>query len=209
MHRSTANIISYVFHPLIIATLLVTILYFFAPSFISPVSKQSVKVVLIIIFSLTYIIPLSSIGILKLTSNISSLKLSNRKERLIPFLFVTLYYALTTYLFYSKIPLGENLAIIFAAITFILFIITIGSTIVKVSAHSAGACGMVGFMTAIHIRYPDSILFIPIIIAIIIAGAICSARLALGEHNLREVACGAAIGFFISFGAVSGTVLTS
>ncbi|MEQ8924417.1 MAG: hypothetical protein RLO81_01325, partial [Fulvivirga sp.] len=88
MQRKLANFISYTFHPLIMATGLLAILYLFAPSVIQPISEQSIRPILLMVFILTYVIPLISIGMLKVTSNISSVKLSNRKERVMPFFFV-------------------------------------------------------------------------------------------------------------------------
>ena len=76
------------------------------------------------------------------------------------------------------------------------------STVFKISAHSAGAWGVVGFITAINFKYPDSQLFFPIIMSIVLAGAINSARLYLNEHDLNEVGWGSVLGFVISFGAI-------
>lgn len=151
------------------------------------------------VFILTYVIPLISIGMLKLTSNISTIRLTDRKERVMPFLFVTVYYGLTTYLFSSKVVLGQTLIVIFCSITAIILLVALISLLIKISAHSAGAWGMVGFMTALHFKYPDSQLFFPIIAAVVMAGIISSSRLALNEHNLKEISYGALMGLIISF----------
>ena len=45
-----------------------------------------------------------------------------------PFFFVTIYYALTTYLFANKVVLGRTLIIIFLAITAIIFLVAIAAT---------------------------------------------------------------------------------
>lgn len=184
------------------ATALLGILYIFAPSVIQPISEKSIRPILLMVFILTYIIPLISIGMLKATSNISSMKLSNRKERVMPFLFVTIYYGLTTYLFANKVVLGQTLIVIFSSITVIILLVALLSTIIKISAHSAGAWGMVGYMVALNYKYPDSRLFIPIVATIVIAGVINSSRLYLNEHNLKEVAYGSLMGFIISFGSI-------
>jgi uncharacterized protein YqgC (DUF456 family) len=184
------------------ATGLLTILYFFAPSVIQPISETSIKPILLMVFILTYIIPLISIGMLKITSSISSMKLSDRKERLMPFFFVTIYYGLTTYLFASKIALGHTLLVIFSTITAVIFLVAVFTKIFKISAHSAGAWGMIGFMLGLHFKYPDSRLLIPILVGIVIAGLINSSRLFLNEHNLKEVGYGSLLGFVVCFGAI-------
>ncbi len=184
------------------ATGLLVVLYLFAPSVIQPISSSSIGPILLMVFILTYIIPLISIGMLKLTSNISSIRLSNRRERVMPFLFVTIYYGLTTYLFSNKVVLGQTLIVIFCAITAIILLVALLSLSFKISAHSAGAWGMVGFMAALHFKYPDSQLFYPIITAVVMAGVIGTSRLALNEHNLKEITYGALMGLTVSFGSI-------
>ncbi len=184
------------------ATGLVAILFLYAPSVVQPVSAASIKPILFIVFVLTYVVPLISIGMLKLTSSISSMKLSDRRERLMPFLFVTVYYALTTYLFANKVVLGNTLIVIFSTITFIIFLVTVITKFYKISAHSAGAWGMVGFMFGLHFKYPDSQLFMPILITIVLAGIINAARLSLNEHNLTEIFWGSIMGLLVSFSAI-------
>lgn len=202
MQKRLANLISYVFHPLLMATGLVAILYYFAPSVIQPISEASIIPILLMVFILTYIIPLISIGMLKLTSSISSFKLSNRKERLMPFFFVTIYYALTTYLFANKVVLGRTLIIIFLAITAIIFLVAVITIFYKISAHSAGAWGLVGFLLGLYFKYPDNHLYYPIMAFIVLAGIINSSRLYLNEHDLEETFWGSILGFSISFGAI-------
>ena len=202
MQKRLANLISYVFHPLLMATGLVAILYFFAPSVIQPISPESIVPILLMVFILTYIIPLISIGMLKITSSISSLKLSNRKERLMPFFFVTIYYGLTAYLFANKVVLGRTLIIVFFAITAIIFVVAVVTIFYKISAHSAGAWGVVGFMIGLYFKYPDSYLYYPIIGAIVLAGIINSSRLLLNEHSLTEIFWGSLLGVSVSFGSI-------
>ncbi|MEQ8926166.1 MAG: PA-phosphatase, partial [Fulvivirga sp.] len=109
---------------------------------------------------------------------------------------------LTTYLFASKVVLGYTLIVIFSTITLIILLVTIISNFYKISAHSAGAWGMVGFMTALNFKYPDSRLFFPVILAIIMAGIINSSRLLLNQHNLNEVIAGSIMGFLVCFGSI-------
>lgn len=202
MQKGLANLISYVFHPLLMATGLVAILYFFAPSVIQPISEKSIIPILLMIFILTYIIPLISIGMLKLTSSISSFRLSNRKERTMPFFFVSIYYALTTYLFANKVVLGRTVVVIFLAITAVIFLVALITIFYKISAHSAGAWGVVGFLLGLYFKYPDNHLYYPILATVVLAGVINSSRLLLNEHDLKEVFWGSVLGISVSFGSI-------
>ena len=151
------------------------------------------------IFVLTYIIPLVSIGMLRLTANISSFRLPEAKERFLPFIFVAVYYGLTTYLFYSKIVLGMAMILIFLCITITILSVAIISRRFKISAHAAGTAGLVAALLAVQSKYPDSQLFYPIIGSILLLGVVCSARLQLNEHSLTEVFWGTLLGLVVNF----------
>lgn len=202
MLKHLANIISIVFHPLLMATLLVAILFLFLPTAIQPVNSESILSVLTMILLMTYVLPLLSVGMLRLTNNISSLQLHNRQERVIPFLFVTIWYGFTTYFFIWQVDLGNNFRLIFGAVTITIFLVALISRFFKISAHSAGTGGLIGFLLAFHIRYIDSRLILPLAGALILHGVITSARLYLHTHDPKEVHTGAILGFIINFGAI-------
>ncbi len=202
MARRGAEIISYVFHPMLMCTLLIGLLYLFAPSLISPLNQASILYVLSIIFLLTYAIPVLSIGVLKFTSYISSMKLENRKERIVPFIFVSCYYALTTYMFVVKLGLDGVIMVMFSTITLMIILLTIITTFFKISVHSAGIWGLLGFLVSIHYKFPDNRLFWPILGVLVLAGLINSSRLLLNTHSPKEVVMGSALGFVLSVASV-------
>lgn len=202
MARKSAEIVSYLFHPMLMCTMLVGLLYFFAPSLISPLDQASILYVLSIIFLLTFVIPALSIGVLKLTSFISSMKLENRKERLVPFIFVSSYYALTTYMFVVKLGLDGAIMVMFSTITLLIVLLTVITTFFKISAHSAGIWGLLGFLVSIHYKFPDNRLFWPILAVLILAGLVNSSRLLLDAHSPKEVGLGAIFGFFLCLSAM-------
>ncbi|MEL7001628.1 MAG: hypothetical protein AAFN93_02710 [Bacteroidota bacterium] len=202
MSKRVAEIISYVFHPMLMCTILVGLLYLFAPTIISPLDQSSILYVLSIIFLLTYIIPILSIGVLKITSSISSMKLENRKERLTPFIFISAYYGLTTYMFVVRLGLDGVIMVIFSTITLLIILLTIITTFFKISVHSAGIWGLLGFLVAINYKFPDSQLFWPILVVLILAGLVNASRLMLNAHSPKEVSLGSMLGLVLSVAAV-------
>jgi len=184
------------------ATGLVVVLFFFAPPLLQPVSAESILPVLLAVFILTFLIPMFSVVMLKITKSISSIKLEKRQERIMPFLFIAIYYGLTTYLFAFRLRLSEVVVVIFAAISFVIFVVALISVKYKISAHAAGAWGVTGFLTALHYKFPGIHLLWPLAISFIISGAISSSRLALNSHTPGEVNFGALLGFVISFGSI-------
>jgi len=202
VYKGLANLVSYVFHPLILSTLLIVVLFFFAPALLQPINAANVYPVLGAIFVLTFVIPIFSVGMLKLTKSISSLKLENHKERFMPFFFIAVYYGLTAYLFAYKLQLSEVIVVIFSATSAVIFIVAIVSLGYRISAHSAGAWGIVGYLVSIHFKFSGGELLYPLIGSIIIAGLISSSRLALNSHKPSEVYLGGLLGFIICFSSI-------
>ena len=199
MGKFIANLISYLLHPLLMPTLLMLILLLFLPQSLQPVSGKIALLIILLIFITTFIIPALSIIGLRSTMAISSVKLRNRTERVLPFFFITIFYALTTYLFYSKIEINDTILAIFLGASVLVALLTIITLFYKISVHSAGAGCMLGFLLSLMLIFPEQNLMWTLIIIILIAGSIMSARLYLNAHSPVEVYSGFALGLFVSF----------
>lgn len=182
-------------------TLIFLLLIWFAPLSVAPLNPKISYYVLLLIFISTFIIPLISVYVLKATANISSYAMPERDERVVPFLFISVFYGLTTYMFIKYHEFNSTITVLLASITLIIFISAIISIFWKVSIHSIGISGLVGFLLAINYKFPDNRLLLPLVISICFAGIIMSARLYLNTHKLDEVLGGSIIGFLICFSA--------
>lgn len=202
MIRTVAQIICILFHPLLMASLLFLLLVIFAPAIIGPTSVEFLQVFLLIIFILTFIIPLISISILKLTGGLRSFHMYSREERFVPFILITVYYAFSGYMIVKKLPLNDMVEVILYAITLEILLLTLITFFWKISAHAMAIAGLLGFLCALNLYLPESELLIPIISIAFLSGFIMSARLYLNTHNPPQVYSGAFIGFLISFSAV-------
>jgi len=194
--------VSVLFHPLLMPTLLFFILFYQAPLVIQPIPSGNTNLFLLVILITTFIIPVLSIVTLRFTKSISSFQMRDRKERIVPFFFIFIFYALTTYLFISKFDLGNVFFIIFSGITTTIFIITITVFFWKISAHSAGITGVIGSIFAVNYKFPDNQLLMPIIFMILMTGLVMSSRLYLNSHTTNEVFAGGMVGFMINFWAI-------
>ncbi|MEM6522169.1 MAG: PA-phosphatase [Bacteroidota bacterium] len=199
MTKRLAELISYVFHPLLLSTILLVVLFFFSPNALRPITEANFMPILAVVFALTFFIPAVSIGMLKMTSTITSFKLEDRRERIMPFIFISLYYGLAVYMFGYQLGLGQTMVILFGTVTAVVVLITIITFFYKISVHSAGIWGVLGSMVAIQNKYPDSLLFWPIIITLLLAGMVNSARLYLSAHSSGQVNWGALLGFLVCF----------
>ena len=199
MGRFLANLISYVLHPLLMPTILLLILLFFLPQSLQPVSGRIALLIILLVFITTFIIPALSIVGLRSTMAISSVKLRNRTERVLPFSFITIFYVLTTYLFHSKIEINDIILAIFIGASTLVALLTIITIFFKISVHATGAGCMLGFLLSIMLIFPEHNLMWTLIIIVLIVGGILSARLYLNAHTPVEVYSGFALGLFISF----------
>jgi hypothetical protein len=195
-----ARVISFVFHPLLMATYLFALMAWLFPTALSPISAEGHRTFILLIFLVTFLLPALNIGIFKALGTIQSVAMVERRERILPFLFITVIYFVITYLLYSKtkMDLSDNFLRLMLIIDLLVVVSLLCTFFFKVSVHSIGIWGLVGIavlltkMTALNSLLYLSIAFI------FLAGVIMSARLALGVHTSREVMWGSIIGLVTS-----------
>jgi membrane-associated phospholipid phosphatase len=197
--KKLALIISYIFHPLLMPTMLFSVLLLAAPQVFSPYSFEQMKLLIVLIFVTTFVIPLLSMSTLKLTGTISSFMLEKRKERLLPFFFTVFFYAITVYMFTYRIGQLDAITVLLGTITVIIFVVALLTIKIKISAHSAGMGGGIGFLWALKLIYPDMMLLLPLLGTILITGGVMTSRMYLNAHRPLEIYLGGAIGIVISF----------
>jgi hypothetical protein len=191
--------ISVVVHPLLMTSYLFLILFLFLPSVLLPINTSNFYIFLAAVFSITMLFPFISIGILRLTGNITSIELPERKERVLPFIFISIYYAMACYLFYVKIPVNPIFIKILAVTCILVVVSTIMNFFIKLSIHSLSIWGSVGMMLWLNRAEANNPLLIPIVALVLIAGMVMSARLYLKAHTMEEVIIGSFTGFLVSF----------
>lgn len=180
-------------------TYLFLFIILFGSTMMQPLQKDSLFQVLIIIFIVTFIIPAISIGTLRLSNFITDLKLENRKQRVTPFLFVTCFYGITAYMFYTKLNINNLIFLIFATTTLLLLILTLITLFWKISIHGAGIGGTMGFILALSFAYHIPHFAIVFAVMMIIAGMIAYARLSLNSHTPFQVYSGVFLGIILCF----------
>lgn len=191
------KLISAIFHPLLMATYTSMLLYIIFPSIFSPIPTHTIPYFIGAIFLTTFIIPVVSILLLKLSKRISSLELTIREERIIPFVSIALFYAVTTYLFYAKMNLTATIMTVMILATVLIIILTIVSLAYKISVHAAGIWGICGIICAIYLKLLDQPDIPVIISAFLVAGITSTSRLYLNRHTPAEVWLGSFVGFFV------------
>lgn len=154
-----------------------------------------------IIFIFTFLIPLVSIFTLGIVS-IQNYNFEDRQKRVVPFTFVSVFYLLITIFFLLKIDNQSAVSVILGAISLSVILSTGITFFWKISMHSVGSCGVVGILLGLTFNYPEGNLLFPLILTILCAGLVMSARLSLNSHTPKEILGGGIVGFTICFSAV-------
>ncbi len=206
--KNTARFISFIFHPMLLTTYAV-ILIFMLPTFLSLYPYNYKKAVVLIIFTATFISPLLVMLILLNLRKIKSLHLVDRKERIFPFV-ISLVLYISAYIITLRFPGGtpffiSSFVLLTTVLMFILLLITFKF---KVSVHMAGIGGFIGWFYIFFLRLnlPEVLyvfngfhfLTVYFFAALfIVAGLVASSRLLLKAHNPIQIISGFLIGLTV------------
>jgi hypothetical protein len=191
-----ARVISVVFHPLFMPTYFFSLLALTLPNLLEPIIPLLHLKFLFFIFLVTSMLPFVNVGIFKAFGTIRSFAMPSRRERLLPFVFISAIYVVVTYLFYhhARMNLNDNFLKFMVIIDMLVVVATIATFFFKVSVHSVCVWGLVGILVPLNKITEVNSIFYPTLSVIMLAGFIMAARLKAGAHNLREVMWGAVLG---------------
>ncbi len=178
------------------ATYLFALMAWVFPSALAPINAEGHRTFILLIFVVTFLLPAFNIGLFKALGTIQSFAMVERKERIIPFIFISTIYCIITYLLYTKtkMDLHDNFLRLMIVIDMLVLVSTILTFFFKVSVHSIGIWGLVGMLILLtKVTALNSLLYISLGL-IVLAGIIMSARLQLGVHTSREVMWGSIVG---------------
>jgi hypothetical protein len=199
--KTAAHIISFIFHPLLLTTYLLLILGYYFPAFLS-IPTANFKIVLSLVFGFTFLLPIVNLLMFKYFGTISSYSMHERTDRIVPFMAITAIYSVMTYLFYSRVPIGDSFNKLLVIVTILVLVSTVFTFIYKISIHSLAAGGLVGILLPLNKAIENGALLWPTAIVLFITGMIMSARLYLNAHSPFEVYSGAVSGFLIGFAGI-------
>jgi len=156
-----------------------------------------------LVFVTTFVIPALTVVMFKLTKVIGDLHMKNRKDRLMPFMFISIFYLIVSFMIDGQGWMTPLLSVSFLAITAVV-LLTNGITFFwKISAHAAGIFGWLGFLVALQGAFPSTNdLLMPLIICLALCGVVPWSRLFLNAHHPKEILEGAILGFVVCFGAI-------
>jgi membrane-associated phospholipid phosphatase len=202
LYRILSHGISALFHPLLLPTYIFLLIGYFSPLAIAPLNTVEGRRFLIgLMFLSTFFLPFLLLALYIMIQNtrwtMKSFFLENSKERVFPFLIIAGFYSVLIYFIRLTPQFNEVILIVMSCVTVAILIVAMISNFWKISAHAVGVSGMVAILASINNRIPDSTLFYPLTILIILAGCLLSARLYLNAHNPAQILGGTVVGLLV------------
>lgn len=192
--RYTASLISWLFHPLLLGLYMcIYLVYGQSDYFMGIGARDRGQTVLIYIINSVFF-PLVAVLLCKALGFIQSLYLNTQKERIILYSITMIFFFWTFYVFNNKPGMPPVMAKMALGIFLAVSIDFVANIYFKISMHATGAGGLAGllvmtlFTSSVFISYPIGI-------AILIAGLVCTARLLISDHSMKEIVMGLASGF--------------
>jgi hypothetical protein len=189
-----ARIISILFHPLIMPSV-GFLLLFNSGTYLAYLPFEYKKMILLIVFLCTFIIPLSILPFFLYHKIISDINMSGARERFAPLVISFILFVLCYFLL-RKVPIPPDylaFCIGCAASSFLSLLII---SKWKISLHMIGIGGLTGLIIYLIIKMQVDLSFY-LILTIIAAGLTGTARLFLNAHRPFEIYAGFLAGLLI------------
>ncbi len=179
-----AKIISGIFHPLFMPLYGLGII-FSAPTLLGYLPFSVKKILFFIVLINSVLIPLSLLPFFKNRNIISSYRIEERRERIVPLISTSLLYSITSFIvFRFQIPVFLK-SFIFAA-SFLVVAVTLINLWWKISLHSVGAGALAAVVLVLSVKMYTPLTWY-LISVILAAGCVLSSRLRLNSHNPSQV----------------------
>lgn len=199
--QKLANLISIVFHPLLIPTFGLALLFWSDAYFTYMLPVNYRLMILAMFFFITFVTPITMFYIMYLQRFISHISIKNRDERTIPYMVVAVMYLYVYYLL-KKLNLSPIVLQTIVAMFFTLLSVLVVNLFWKVSAHTAAIGGVVAAIYYLNIFQGLNLQYF-LLFSVVLAGIIGTARLQLNAHSLNQVLVGYGLGFIMVFYVLS------
>lgn len=199
-----ARIISVVFHPLLLPTYWTILMAKVLPRGLEPFVEAQHLHLIGLIFIMTFFLPVVFFGLLKAIGILPSMNMHERKDRVKPFIFTSLWYVIVAVqlVLRDQISVNDNFMKFLIIIDVLVFMGTFFTFFFKISVHSIGMWGLVGMLLGLSFFQEDNTLLIPLVGILALAGVVMSSRLQLNAHTPKEIAVGSVVGLIVSVAGV-------
>jgi len=193
-HNLFSKSVSVMFHPLLMPTYALIII-FNSGTHYSYMPFQAQKIIYVLIFLTTFLIPVSIIPFLLQLKLISTFQLNERKDRIIPLFVTAISYYFSFYLL-NQLPfhVPQFIKILILASAILIIINLFINLKWKISSHLIGISGLLSLIFIYAIVYYANLLYVLVLITLI-SGIVAFARLKLNAHSPQQIYLGFLLGF--------------
>lgn len=196
MVRIIALVLSVVFQPLLMPTLVFGVLFFAVPQ--ATTLPEVIKLRLFYLVTVaTLLIPMVLMIGMRWSGLVRSLHFEELKDRRVPFLIITLFYLLTTLFLQQKSDLDPILWQGMGVMTVAVAFLTAVSFFWKMSAHMTGLGGLLAVVWVMGSYFSTFSVVYLLLLSLGLSGIVASSRLYLDAHRPVEVYAGLLVGFII------------
>ncbi len=206
MLKTIAQIISYLFHPLLMLTYGLLFMVWINPYQFGGASGNDMMVYMIgSIVGISFFFPVFSVLLMRGLGMINSFQMKEREERIIPYVSTGIFYLWLSVNIYNTSIFPHAFEVFAIGATIALFIAFFINNFTKISMHTVGIGGFLA-MVIITIMSTVSPLYdlrMIVLGVIVLAGLVGTARLILHAHVPRDIYGGYLVGFAAQFIALS------
>lgn len=192
MNKTTALLISVIFHPVFVNLISLVCVIQLNPYLEAGLSTEAKWFYIMYVFITTALIPLFIVVLRKALGFSSSIMLPDSDDRHVPYITASSTYLFGYYLF-LRIHAPHPLQAYMLASACVLVLVLIINFFTKISAHATSLGAAVGVLLALN-GYAQGDLRWLILVLLLISGFTASARLALEAHNPRQLYMGFGVG---------------
>lgn len=198
--RVLANIVSYLFNPLLVTTAIFYLLAFVFPVIIIPI-KTFGQLLLATLFVVSFLIPVVSLIAMRKMGVISDLMIADRTQRTIPLIYTSLVYFAAAMLIFQQERFNDYLVSeLLLMVGSLMLVVAVITLFWKISAHTTGLGGVLGLLFRLVFIYYGIEYIYALCIVILITGIVMTARLYLGAHTYNQTIAGIVLGFVYAYG---------
>lgn len=206
MEKIFARTFSYLFHPLVMTTLILVILFNSGTS-LSVLQPEVKKIALSVTILFTFVFPASMIIILYISRLIESVELQERKDRNLVLSLSLIIYLVLFFILRGIPQLSAGHVVFLSCPLIVVLFVLVLNRIMNPSIHML-AVGMLVAVILMLILVFGSPLQLLFILSLLSAGILGTSRLVLRMHSPREVLTGFGMGFFITLTVLLTFVFT-
>ncbi len=184
-----AYITSVIFHPLLLPSFFLLILFTFPPQYNLSGYTTFKWLLLLFVFFLTFVIPALLTLLFVKIKVIRQININKKESRIIPLLTVGIVYYITFYTL-SKVNAIPGYNLFLLGSTVLIWLTLYVTYFYKISLHLTAWGGFTGALIGYGLLIPFHGIFFWIVISVFLSGIVGTARLTLKEHTPLQVYSG-------------------